>query len=353
MQVLERTHETADAEGAAEAQALAQACRKRSFLKLPLEVDTPRLLAEFAAIPPEAWGASHWDVHCSVDMVLLRGGQNGRKDDFTTEAVANSPVLERLPYIASLLAPEGPLGGAVYAFIFRTKPYGITRQHVDDREAWVRTVRIHIPLVTNPEAVLLSEGRSKHLEVGEAWTFDNQVIHSVSNGGQSRVHMIIDVQPNPKLAALMQAAEWDPGEPDPARWAATGQARRNYPFATGEPLTAAEAAALGLDPEGFATRVTGLKRRAVLTAYSPLRVGDVLYAVNGADRSHLSRTALDHLYMQYGAGEAAQLDVVRGGRRLRLTMRLRAPEFYSASARLAPVLKLLRRPGRPAASSGY
>ena len=174
-------------------------CQKRSFLKLPVAVNREKLLAEYNAIPETAWGASHWDVHCSIDMILLRGGKKGSADDFVTDDVANSPLLDQMPYIASILAPEGPFGGAHYAFIFRTKPNGITRQHMDDREEWTRTVRIHVPIITNPGAVLLAEGRSKHLEVGEVWTFDNQQIHSVMNGDSTRVHMIFDVDPNPKF----------------------------------------------------------------------------------------------------------------------------------------------------------
>src|SRR6185295_17342262 len=113
--------------------------------------------------------------------LLLRGGDKGDEADFTSQHVRNSPILTKLPYIASLIEPQGPFGGAVYATIFKTKPNGITRIHDDPVDVWRRAIRIHIPIVTNPGALLLAEGRSKHLNPGEAWTFDNQSLHSVVN----------------------------------------------------------------------------------------------------------------------------------------------------------------------------
>ncbi len=320
--------------------------RKRSFLRLPVAVDRERLLAEFNAIPEAAWGVSHWDVHCSIDVLLLRGGTKSTAEDFITAEVANSPVLGQCPYIASLLMPEGPFGGARYAFIFRTKPNGITRVHTDNEEAWHRTVRIHLPIVTNPGAVLLAEGRSKHLEVGEAWTFDNQAQHSVANGDRTRVHMIIDVDPNPKLGRLMQQAVFDPGLPDPERWALTGGPAgggRVPPLlsAKGEPLTIAEKRERGLDPEGFATLIKSIGRKSALLRL-PLEPGDVLIAVDGVTASPLSRTALDHIRLRHEPGQTVRLELLRRGRRLTVRVRLRPVDYFSPRARLG---KLLRRLG--------
>jgi kumamolisin len=238
---------------------------KRSFLRLPVPVDVDRLRAEYDSIPDTAWGVSFWDVHCSIDVLLLRGGDRGVEDDFGTTDIHNSPILDDLPYASSLLAPNGPLGGARYAFLFRTKPNGITRVHDDQHDFYQRAMRVHVPIVTNPGAFLLSEGRSKHFAVGEMWTFDNQSQHSVVNGGTERVHMIIDVDPNPTLAALVDDAVFDPGEEDPERWARTldhvddGADRPFIPF-DGHPLTITEKADLGLDTDGFATRIVSRGR---------------------------------------------------------------------------------------------
>ncbi len=278
-------------------------------------------------------------------MLLLRGGNKGTDEDFCTDDVSNSPILEKLPYISTLLSEEGPFRGAVYAFIFRTKPHGITRAHYDDNQAWMRKVRIHVPIISNDRAVLLSEKRAMHFAVGSAWTFDNQTLHSVVNGDKTRVHMIFDVNPNPKLAEMMAKATFDPGEIDMESWNLTIAQQENFNpepllmFARGEPLDLTEKNSLGLNPKGFATRVThvGNKGKLLLT---PLREGDIVTAVNGVDESVLSRTALDHIAVSHKAGEKIVLNVINKGKPTTRTMRLKPENYFSLSARLKGLTNL-------------
>lgn len=324
---------------------------KRSFLKIPVSIDRDRILSEFAAIPEEAWGVSHWDVHCSIDVLLLRGGCKGEASDFITREVTNSPILEKLPYIRALIEPDGPFGGAVYAFIFRTKPNGITRVHKDGEEVWHQTHRIHIPIITNDGAFLLAEGRAKHIPVGEAWTFDNQTDHGVVNGNSTRVHLIIDVDPNPKFARLIAGATYDPGQLDPANWSkAQGTVKSSHGspllVASGAPLTQKEKAVRGLNVDGFATRVTKLGKKGILLR-TPLRIGDIITAVNGVETSALSRTALDHIRVNHSPGETVKLDVIRGDTRTVMQMQLKPNDYFSLRSRLRTWLQQ-----RPSSGSG-
>jgi kumamolisin len=305
---------------------------KRSFLKLPVPIDLPRLLAEYNSIPEDAWGVSHWDVHCSIDVLLLRGGAKGTPDDFVTTDIRNNPILASLPYFSSLLAPEGPFGGTTYAFIFRTKPNGITRIHWDDDEAWCRTFRIHIPIISNPGAFLLAETRAMHFGVGEAWTFDNQSMHSVVNGDSQRVHMIIDVLPNPKLRALLEQGHFDPGQSEPELWARTGGRARSGGMLpplicmSGRPLTIKEKKDLGLNPSGFATHVVNVSKKNLLVR-APLRAGDILVSVNGVDSCDVSRSALDYIRLRHDPGQRVEVELLRNGRRLRASMLLKPENF--------------------------
>ena len=334
------------------------ACTKRSFMKLPVEVDTDRLLQEFNNIPASAWGCSYWDVHCSIDMLLLRGGNKGTDEDFLTDEVTNSPILDQMPYIASLLNSEGPFGGTAYAFIFRTKPNGITRVHDDGHEVWKKTVRIHVPIITNKDAFLIAEEYAKHLEVGEVWTFDNQSQHSVVNGNETRVHLIFDVNPNPKLAELMLNATFDPGVHDPDRWAITlgprsgGDRIPPLMFAIGDPLTADEKQSLGLNPAGFATRIARRSKKGMLLM-SPVRANDIVTAVNGVDESVLSRTALDHIRLKHDPGEVIQLTVLRNGKEKTIPVTLRADNYFSPGARFAGVFERMGIHAGPKVKNEY
>lgn len=348
-------HELNDNAGAP--QDLGVAYTKRSFLKLPVAIDTARLQQEFSQIPEEAWGVSYWDVHCSVDLLLLRGGNKGTEDDvLITNDVANTPVLNELPYISSLLAPEGPFGGAVFATIIRTKPNGITRVHDDSHEAWKKTTRIHVPIITNDGAFLIAEERAKHYAVGEAWTFDNQSQHSVVNGDSIRVHLTFDVDPNPKLAELLAHATFDPGVLDPDRWALTlgpwkgGNRIPPMMFAIGEPLAISEKKSLGLNPDGFATRIVKLGKKGMLLL-TPLKNGDIVTAVNNVEESELSRTAIDHVRLKHEHGETITLDVLRRGKKTCVAIHLKPDNYFSILVRFAYFFKFLSfRIGRKAKS---
>lgn len=65
--------------------------------------------------------------------------------------------------------------------------------HDAQRADWL--TRIHVPLVTNPDAWIYFEGeRPVNFEVGCAYTFDTYRRHAFGNDGKTdRVHLIFDV----------------------------------------------------------------------------------------------------------------------------------------------------------------
>lgn len=187
--------------------------RKRSFLRFNVGIDSARLLAEYQAVGEDAWLSSYWgNVHCSVGMLLLRGGNSGTAEDFYSREVEDQPVLEQLPYARQLISDSGPFGRAEFAFVFRMEPNGVTMAHNDYMERWHDLYRIHIPIDTHPKAHLIVNGLSQHLAAGYAWTFDNQARHGVVNGPKPRAHLILDVPMNDALAAAWDKARHFPGE---------------------------------------------------------------------------------------------------------------------------------------------
>ncbi len=187
--------------------------QKRSFLRFDTPVDLQRLTDEYRSIPKNAWQASYCGhIHCSVGMMLLRGGESGTEEDFFSDSVADNPLLEQLPYIKSFLGPDGPFGEANYAFIFRMEPNGLTQAHRDMIEKWKDMFRIHLPIESNPRARLISDGFAQHFSPGHAWSFDNQSWHGVVNGATERIHFILDVKFNDTLARQLDRASFVQGE---------------------------------------------------------------------------------------------------------------------------------------------
>lgn len=71
-------------------------------------------------------------------------------------------------------------------------------QHFDRHDGKCQR-RIHMPLVTNPGAVFVSETRAVNMAVGEVWEFNPTLTHCVANAGATdRIHLfwnLIDAAP--------------------------------------------------------------------------------------------------------------------------------------------------------------
>jgi hypothetical protein len=173
---------------------------KKSFLRFDVGIDIDKLRSDFNCISEKDWMSSYWgNVHCSIGMLLLRGGNLGTSEDFFSEDVFDKNILKSLPYIEWLISEEGPFGKIEYAFIFKTKPNGVTLRHRDTMEQWEELYRIHVPIYTNPGAYLLADKNSQHFALGYAWSFDNGSDHGVVNGNEERVHLILDAKFSPKM----------------------------------------------------------------------------------------------------------------------------------------------------------
>gem|GEM_PF-5147062 len=211
--------------------------QKKSFRRFSAAIDIDQLRAEYQSIDEDEWYASYWgDIHCSVGMLLLRGGNTGAQEDFYCDDVHDHPLLERLDYIRSLLGDDGPFGQAKYAFIFRMRPNGVTLVHRDTIERWHQMYRIHVPIQTNPDAFLISSNRSQHFAAGSAWSFDNQTRHGVVNGPEERVHLIMDVDWNDRLKSAVEQSEVLPGESVQQHIDAIHSKERAVPSYFGDPV---------------------------------------------------------------------------------------------------------------------
>lgn len=187
--------------------------RKRSFLRFDVPLDMEGLVREYKSIPDEAWSTSYWLVHNSIGTLLLRGGDSGTEMDYQTDSVVDHPLLADMPTFRALLSEEGPFGRPEYAYLFSMVPDGMTLEHEDEASEWEDMYRLHIPLETNPGALLISGERCMHFSKGHVWTFDNISNHGVVNGPEQRTHLIFDVPFNEKLAKALDRAVYLEGEP--------------------------------------------------------------------------------------------------------------------------------------------
>ena len=100
-----------------------------------------------------------------------------------------------LPVLAEAVAPYG-FAEPVFpkAMLARLAAGGRIDSHVDAGTSDPLVHKIHVPLQTDPRAVMTIAGAGFHLAAGYGWEVNNLVPHGVFNGGaRDRVHLIFEV----------------------------------------------------------------------------------------------------------------------------------------------------------------
>jgi hypothetical protein len=87
------------------------------------------------------------------------------------------------------------------------------------------------------------------------------------------------------------------------------------------PLTEADKRGHGLRPDGFASEVNHVDQFARITKSHDLKPGDIIFAVDGADRDELADSAELHIKLRKKPGDTVMLDVIRNGERIRLPLK--------------------------------
>ena len=88
--------------------------------------------------------------------------------------------------------------------------------HIDLAPYFAKTIRIHVPVVTNDDAWMYCAGLSFRMQSGEVWALNNSATHGVWNAHatEARTHLICDFLPSPGLLDLLGRAERDLGAPN-------------------------------------------------------------------------------------------------------------------------------------------
>ena len=88
--------------------------------------------------------------------------------------------------------------------------------HIDLAPYFAKTIRIHVPVVTNDDAWMYCAGLSFRMQPGEIWALNNSATHGVWNAHatEARTHLICDFLPDPSLLGLLTRAERDLGAPN-------------------------------------------------------------------------------------------------------------------------------------------
>jgi len=161
----------------------------RPFIRLPFEFDSERLAGEVTALPHDAWMAhpSGMEGNSAVALISRDAGDN---DDFDGP-MSVTPHLERCPYVKQVMAGFGEV--LARSRLMRLAPSCEVSTHVDFNYHWYTRVRIHVPIITDPNVIFYCADENLHMRPGECWIFNSWRRHRVVNGGKhDRIHLVID-----------------------------------------------------------------------------------------------------------------------------------------------------------------
>jgi len=183
-------------------------------LRLPYAFDTILLAQDLARLSED-----HWINHFltgrytgSWDVIPLRGPAGVQHPILMIAATQaaqtfeDTPALEHCPYFREVIAAfDAEIRGAR---LLRLTPGSELHEHTDHEDtAKDGILRIHIPVVTNPDVVFLLNGTRIVMEAGSAWYLRLREPHSVTNEGSThRVHLLVDLVMNEALAAMLSRA---------------------------------------------------------------------------------------------------------------------------------------------------
>lgn len=183
-------------------------------IKLPVAFDPALLARDLQALTETDWIDHFLTDRYEGDWTVLP--LRGPKDAIhpvmmiaTTpgvKAFADVPALASCPTFRAVIDSfDAEVRGVR---LLRLTPGSAIKEHTDHEYTGDDgTLRIHIPVVTNPNVVFLLNGKRIVMDAGSAWVLRLNDPHSVANNGATdRVHMLVDLTMNDRLAAMLRDA---------------------------------------------------------------------------------------------------------------------------------------------------
>jgi len=181
----------------------------RPLIKLPVHFCADTLAAEVRALPADAW-VPHPEKFEGNDYLPLVTPAGRITNDFAGP-MAITEYLRLCPYMMEVMAALDCVWG-------RSRLMGLGRgqsvpEHIDIEYYWRTHVRVHIPIITNPEVAFSCGGETVHMAAGECWVVDTFENHKVHNrGAEQRIHLVLDTVGGERLWDAIESTRAGAGQ---------------------------------------------------------------------------------------------------------------------------------------------
>lgn len=165
-------------------------------------------------------------------------------------------------------------------------------------------------------AGLKAGDRLTHVNGAAVWTFgDLQYAYDKVNRKATEVKLTADRGGQPVEATVALPPRW---------WVTDLRFRQSSVdprlYFEDRPLTAEARTKLGLKANGFASEVKHVPDFARVMKVHQLKVGDVIYAVDGVETDEIAHTAELYLKLKKNVGDTVKLSVLRDGQKLEMSL---------------------------------
>jgi len=174
------------------------------FLQLPIAFDAAVLEQEIAALGESVW-RPHPQGFPGNSAVPLVARDGDPQSDAVQGPMRPTPQLESCPYLLQVLHSLGAVWGR--SRLMRLSGQAEVTAHVDIDYYWREHMRVHVPIVTQPEVRFHCDNAVVNMAAGECWIFDTWRPHKVINSAErSRIHLVADTVGGPGFWDLVGGA---------------------------------------------------------------------------------------------------------------------------------------------------
>lgn len=176
---------------------------QQALIKLPVRFCADTLAAEVGALPADAWVAHPQKFEGNEYVPLVTPA--GRNTNEFAGPMGITPFLRQCPYLMEVMAALDCTWGR--SRLMGLGPGGAVPEHVDTNYYWRTHVRVHVPIITNPQVDFTCGGETVQMAPGDCWVLDTFRRHHVENGGDGqRVHLVLDTVGGERLWDMLAAA---------------------------------------------------------------------------------------------------------------------------------------------------